>query len=246
MNTNLFAEEIAFLQKELDFPLKGAYLAGGAITSVFTNRKIKDFDLYFKTKETFLDALSEAYDSNFWCVALTDRAATFIRNNDKIYQFMCFDWFPTAQAIFDKFDFTTCMAALDLDGGGLAYDPRFLSDTSRRVLRFNHQTQFPLGSAMRVKKYQSRGYTIEDSEFLKVMIACAFKSPKTWDELRSQIGGQYGEAVTLDTSQEFNVENAVKALGDAIAKPRVTGETVAGTYEEALVKIFGNAVKDEI
>jgi hypothetical protein len=66
---------------------------------------------------------------------------------------------------------------------------------------------------------------MDDSEYLKVMLAYAFKDIKTWDELKNQIGGQYGEAVVMDTSKEFTLENAITSLNETpIEKPR-TGES---------------------
>lgn len=235
-----FQQEIDYLVKELDWTVKDAFLAGGAITSVFTNKKIRDFDLYFKSKDAFTAALQKAFDSSgFWCVALTDRAVTFSRNNEKIYQLMCFDWFASADAIFSKFDFTTCMAAIDIESKDLFRHPDFIRDTSKRVLRFNHGTQFPIGSALRLQKYKARGYSIEDVEFLKVILACAFRSPKSWEDLKSQLGGQYGEAVSLDTSQEFTLENAIRSLTTTlIEKPKIKEES-AESFDSAMNKIFG-------
>lgn len=241
--TEDFQKEINFLSAQLT-EFKGAFLAGGAITSTFTNKPIRDFDLYFKTKGDFLKAVSLAYDESFWCVAITPRAITFIENNDTVYQFMCFDWFETAQKIFDKFDFTCCMAAIDLDTKEFIRHPNFLTDTSKRVLKFNHHTEFPIGSAMRVQKYESRGYTIDDSEFLKVMLACSFRAPKNWQDLKDQIGGQYGEAVSMDTSQEFTLDNAIKSLSDTlILKPAIVESDIAVNYEDALTKLFQDETK---
>lgn len=39
----------------------------------------------------------------------------FYRNNETVYQLMSFSWFRTADQIFDQFDFTSVMAAIDLE-----------------------------------------------------------------------------------------------------------------------------------
>jgi hypothetical protein len=236
-----FHSEVAHLKKALKRNFKGCFLAGWAITSLFTNRKIRDYDLYFKNKERFLDALRWTYDAGSWCVAITPRAITFIDNNEIVYQLMSFAWFETAEQIFDRFDFTCCMAAIDLESDALLRHKDFIRDLAKRSLRFNHTTDFPIGSALRVKKYQSRGYTIEDSEFLKVMLACSFKEIKTWDDLKNQIGGQYGEAVVMDTSREFTLENAIISLNETlIEKPQYQNVEGADSFENAIKIIFGN------
>jgi hypothetical protein len=72
------------------------------------------------------------YADACWCVAITPR-----ENNETVYQLMPFAWFETANQIFDKFDFTAVMAAIDLETGGLFRRKDFIRDLSRRALRFN-------------------------------------------------------------------------------------------------------------
>lgn len=238
--TEDFSQEIEALTLGVG-EIKGCFLAGGAITSLFTSKKIRDYDLYFKTPQAFKDAVRAAYDNGWWCVSITERAITFIENNETVYQMMSFDWFETPKAIFDKFDFTINMAAIDLETKEFTRHPDFIRDLARRRLQFNHATEFPIGSALRVRKYQSRGYTIEDSEFLKVMMACSFKKISSWDDLKQQIGGQYGEAMMLDTTKEFNLQNAIASLNDSlIEKPTSSMFKVAADYDEAMQKIFGS------
>ncbi|WP_029632066.1 hypothetical protein [Zavarzinella formosa] len=240
MSQEDYTKEVEALKKGVGRKLKGCFLAGGAITSLFTNRKIRDYDLYFKNKESFLDAVAWMYEDNCWCVSVTPRAITFIEDNETVYQLMSFAWFETSQQIFDKFDFTCCMAAIDLESGEFTRHGDFIRDLAKRELRFNHGTEFPLGSAMRIKKYQSRGYTIEDSEYLKVLLACSFKNVSNWEELKQQVGGQYGEALMLDTSKEFTLDNAVASLNDSLVlKPTNSLFDVAASYEEAVKKVFG-------
>ena len=240
-----FSKEVAALRYGLGH-IKGAFLAGGAITSHFTKQPIRDYDLYFKNKAAFLECLADMYYSGAWCVAVTPRAITLIQNGSTVYQLMSFAWFETAQAIFDKFDFSCCMAAIDLETDEFFRDGRFFIDLAKRELRFNHHTEFPLGSAMRVAKYQKRGYHIEDSELLKVLIACSFKEISTWEDLKNQIGGQYGEAVVMDTSKDFNVENAVASLTETLmVKASAKNFPVAASYDQAVEMIFGEPPVDE-
>lgn len=228
--------------KSLGLTFKDAYLAGGAITSTFTGKTVRDYDFYFKNKEAFIDAVIGMYEDAYWCVAVTPRAITFVNNNNggEVIQLMCFDWFPTPEDIFKKFDFTCCMAALELDAYGLlSKHEDFVRDLTARNLRFNHGTDFPLGSAMRVKKYNEKGFKIVDTEYLKIILACSFKEIKNWEELKNQIGGQYGEAVSLDISKEFNIENAINSLDTAILQAPNSLFKKAENAKEALIMIFG-------
>lgn len=112
------------------WPIKGAYLAGGAVTSVFTNKPINDADVYFKTEDDFNAAIAGAYDDSLWCVDVSKRSVTFADRYATVRQYMHFDFFPTANDIFSAFDFTVCMGAYDYDAKELVLHPDFLKHNS--------------------------------------------------------------------------------------------------------------------
>lgn len=238
--------------KQFDAKFTGCYIAGGALTATFTNRSIKDFDLYFKSKQAFKDAIDYAYDHSFWCVAVSGRAITFVKGK-QIYQLMSFRFFETPESIFEAFDFTCCMGALDVDTSEFHLHSRFLIDASRRDLVFNPGTAFPLASAIRVLKYQQRGYTMQKREWLKLAMAISFKKIESWEELKDQVGGAYGDQIALDTSKPFCLANVLESLetshtesrfdtevitiGDTTAEvPK--GPEVPGNADDALAMIF--------
>lgn len=204
------------------YPSKGAYIAGGALTSVFTGQPINDADIYFKSRADFESAIESAYEDGYWCVDVSKRSVTF-SDNGRIIQYMHFGFFPTAQDIFNAFDFTVCMGAYDYDSESLELHPDFLKHNSQRFLRFNHGTNFPLASATRVLKYQGRGYTIGKGDILKIALACRGVEINSWEQLEDQIGGSYGYKVKLAGSDKpFSLEAAIESLtvtGDEIWAP---------------------------
>lgn len=217
--------------------LTGCFVAGGAITSSVTGRAIRDYDLYFKDKASFTRAVEAMYDDGCWCLAITQRAITF-SDHGTVFQLMCFDWFETADSIFRAFDFTVNMAAIDMDTRALHLHSDFVRDIAARNLRFNHRTAYPIASMMRVRKYLGRQYRIVDSEYLKIAIACALKGARSWEELKEQVGGQYGSALALDTGQDFTIDNAVSALDKAMAVKDGVEFQTAENAERALEIIF--------
>ncbi|MBD9542916.1 hypothetical protein IB276_26065 [Ensifer sp. ENS04] len=199
--------------KQACYPIPGAFAAGGAVTSVFTNRDINDVDVYFKSREAFEFAVAQAYEEGWWCVSSSKRAVTFSDNGGVPVQFMHFDFFPTAQAIFDAFDFTVVMGALDFDTDEFSFHDDFLKHNSQRFLRFPPGTRYPLASATRVLKYQERGYTIGKGDILKIALASRKVKIETREELKDQIGGAYGEKVVLaGEDKEFSLDAAIEAL----------------------------------
>ncbi|MCW0235256.1 MAG: hypothetical protein OJJ21_16770 [Ferrovibrio sp.] len=241
-----------------------AYVAGGAVTSVFTGAKINDVDLYFKSRQAFELGVYQAYEDGLWCVAASKRAVTFADQSNNIAQLMHFDFFSTAEDIFAAFDFTVVMGALDLgdvpqpayrgpliispdsthpDSGFVLHDD-FLKHNSQRFLRFNPGTRYPLASACRVLKYQQRGYTIGKGDMMKIALAVRGVKIETWDDLKDQIGGAYGDKVVLGTEgTPFNLAAAIDALtvDDAKDEPwrQPANDNMPGTAEGLLRHIAG-------
>jgi hypothetical protein len=195
------------------YPFEQAFVAGGAITSVFTAQPVNDADIYFKSRAAFEKAVFQAYEEGFWCVDASKRAVTFSDNQTYIYQLMHFDFFPTAEDIFKAFDFTINMAALDLDSNEFIFHDDFLKHCSQRFLRFNKGTRYPLASLTRVLKYQQRGYTIGKGDILKIALACRGVNIDGWEDLKDQIGGAYGNKVVLENEDNpFSLDAAIDAL----------------------------------
>jgi len=237
----------------------GAFIAGGAVTSAFTNAKINDVDVYFKSRRAFETGVYQAYEDGLWCVAASKRAVTFAGRNNDIAQLMHFDYFPTADAIFAAFDFTVCMGALDLDArvksnwdgiklvqtgeehpeSGFIFHPDFLKHNSQRFLKFNAGTRYPLASATRVLKYQQRGYTIGKGDMMKIALAVRGVRIDSWEDLKDQIGGAYGDKVVLGNEDTpFTLEAAIEALTveDAESEPWVqpANDNMPGNAEDLL------------
>lgn len=215
----------------------GAFIAGGALTSAFTNQPINDVDIYFKTEADFVEAVQQAYDESMWCVAATDRAVTFVYR-DSVVQLMHFDYFADANAIFDAFDYTVSMAAFDIDANEFVFHEDFMKHAAQRYLKFHSGTRYPYGSLMRVLKYQQRGYTIGKSDLLRIGLSCTKVPLNSWDDLAAAIGGQYGEKALIDTETPFSIDAAIelyKQNDDIVVQKQ--SEEMPGNAYELLIKI---------
>lgn len=224
------------LESASHFTPAGSFIAGGSLTSVFTNQPINDVDLYFKTKQAFIDAVRDAYDTGLWCVAASDRAVTFAHGNN-IIQLMLFDFFGTAEAIFEAFDFTACMAAYDVDAKAFVFHQDFFKHNSQRHLSFHSGTRYPFGSLLRTIKYRERGYKMGRGDLLRIALCCHGVKLESWDDLAAAVGGQYGERVLLETDQPFSVSAAVDLLSSAEFTVPATADEMPGSADELLVKV---------
>lgn len=219
--------------------LKGCFVAGGAITSIHTNKPINDFDVYAKSALARDEAIHWAYENGYWGVSASSRALTFVGKAGDNVQIMLFDTFETKEKIFEAFDFTCCMGAFDLDSQKFGLHKHFLLHCAQRFLAFNPGTRFPYASVGRVKKYEEKGFTIGRAEFYKILLACSAKPITSWTELKEQVGGVYGESIEIPEGTAFSMEAAYKAL-DSL---KFTNQTCSyGSAEEAIACTSGREI----
>src|SRR5690606_21766681 len=58
-----------------------------------------------------------------------------------------------------------------------------------------------------------RGYTLGKGDMLKIALACRGVRIESWEDLKDQIGGAYGEKVVLGNEDKpFTLEAAIDAL----------------------------------
>jgi dihydrofolate reductase len=179
-------EDVVKILKETN-----AILAGGAITSLFTGRKISDWDLYFRTKED-LEKCEKFFQSKGTRVFVTARSATYsIKNQKTPYQIITYLEKLSGEPndIFAKFDFTICMGAYDFKGDAFVFAPEFWKHLAQRRLVFNIGTLYPIVSVMRAHKYARRGFLISGVDVMKMALAVDHLHIKTFAELKDQLMG---------------------------------------------------------
>lgn len=192
------------------------YIAGGAVTSVFTGREINDIDIYFKNKTDLYNLL---VNENMYILHTTDKSITF-SYRDIQCQAIFFDYFEKASDIFDRFDFTVCMGAYDCTEDKFVLHKDFIRHNSQRRLIFNENTDYPIISCLRVDKYKSKGYEIGKMEFIKMMLCVNKLNIKTFSDFKKHVGGMYGESYNkaFDEIEQdsFDIGVAIEKLNNLI------------------------------
>lgn len=220
------------------------YIAGGTITSIFTNKEIRDIDIYFKSKKELIDFMSKG---EYFLLSATDKAFTF-KIGDLEYQAIFFDYFNSAEDIFERFDFTVCMGAYDFEKQDFVLHEDFLKHNASKIIKFNPRTDYPIISALRIDKYKQKGYEISKSEFIKIMVAINNLKIKTFKDFKNHCGGMYGENYdkVFDELQDedFDMEKAFEKIEeiDNISESSKVVDFGACSYLEFIHKITDEKV----
>lgn len=109
-------------------PPKG-FLAGGCFKDLLIGRKPKDYDVFFRTYEDFVEAVAQCKaDCNL--LYETPRSVAY-ENGSTVIELVCYD-FGEPEKILEDFDFTVCQMAYDR--GELICSERFFEDLAARRL----------------------------------------------------------------------------------------------------------------
>lgn len=234
-----------------------AFVAGGAITSLFTNKNINDVDIYFRDEKDLINFIIEIYNNNHWIVSCTDKSILFQYkredNNHIDIQLIYFKYFKDVYEIFNTFDFTVNMGAFDFKTEEFVFHDDFLKHNSQRILKFNDKTAFPIISLLRVQKYKEKGFSISKPELVRIALTCMKLKISTYDDLKKHLGGMYG--VNLDKlfeeieGKEFDLQEAIDIIAnvafsdDYFVKPKERHFENLDEIIEIIEKEKFNAIK---
>ncbi|RKJ72176.1 hypothetical protein D7X33_21760, partial [Butyricicoccus sp. 1XD8-22] len=120
--------------------------------------------------------------------------------------------------IFNSFDFTICMGAFDFKTEEFIFHPDFLKHNSQRLIKFNSNTSYPIVSALRVQKYENKGYKISKPEYIRIVMTCMNLDVNTYDDLKEHLGGMYGinyDKLFEDVQdEEFDLQVAIDKIAN--------------------------------
>jgi hypothetical protein len=136
----------------------GPWLCGGALRSIASGEKIRDFDVFFKSLDQMHDYQSRLISIGFVKSRQSDNAAVFTRDGF-VVNTVSVAFYNSIDDVISSFDFTISM--FGTDGKHLYCGDYALFDTGRKKLALNKLT-YPTATLRRLLKYSSYGYATCD------------------------------------------------------------------------------------
>lgn len=207
----LIPDYIKDLSLDYDF-----LIAGGMVTSIFTGKPVNDIDIYPTNKDQYIDFILEVL-GNSTIVSVTPRSF-MVDHSGQLLNIIYYKIFKDAYDIFNSFDYTVVMGAYDVRDEKFILHKHFLRDNAKREIVFDGNTDYPLASMMRIRKYIDRGYSVKQKTMLAVMLRCMQLNITSYEELESQIGGMYGLDISklINTDKDFNLDAVINDIVDGI------------------------------
>jgi len=159
------------------------YIAGGTIRSIFAGEKINDVDIYFV--KDFND--HKKFDLIEYKLEFeTDFAKSYNVKGHKV-QFIKITGTP--EEVMSKFDYTISMGAYDPYNDKFILEENFLYNLAERRLVFNDNTEFPISSLWRMKKFLNRGYKIDAKSVITLALSIHKLKIDDYTDLKKQLDG---------------------------------------------------------
>lgn len=179
-----------------DMIYKNCFFAGGCVRDLFTGKKIKDYDIFFKSQLAFdaiLPALKKAaIHKNCKFTVLFESTHTYtIRVGQDIFQFCKAPYTGSPKEVISKFDYTNCMAYYDMVENVIECDGRFTDAINKKELVYNKDAYNPTVALKRYNSFVDQGWVVcSGFDYHSLIVDSAFRSSNNSDnQSKGSIGG---------------------------------------------------------
>jgi hypothetical protein len=173
----------------LNKDIKLFFIAGGALTSVFSGRRINDLDLFFRDEADFTALRKRIERDGIVPSFATASALSYNIEGERIQ--LIRKYFGDPWFIISVFDFTICKAAYNpaagLDSQFILGDD-FLYDLAQKTLHYI-PGDFPLSSLWRVQKFIKRDFKLPAIDAIKLALAINNLQIGNYEALKDQLEG---------------------------------------------------------
>jgi len=148
-------------------------VAGGFIRSIITREKVSDIDIFGESKDMLEKAAREIALNRKGRIYETDNAVTVLSSPRHPLQFIHRWLYTNLVSLSDSFDYTVCQAVIAFrDNKWISVcSDMFYPDLAARRLNYTcpQRSEDVGGSMLRMRKFLSRGYTIQALSMAKVI-----------------------------------------------------------------------------
>lgn len=148
-----------------DMIYNNCFFAGGCVRDLFTGKKIKDYDVFFKSQLAFDAILPElkkaAINKNCKFTVLFESTHTYtIKVGTDIFQFCKSPYVGSPKDVISRFDYTNCMAYYDMLSNAIESDDRFKDAINKKELVYNKDAYNPTIALKRYNSFVDEGWEV--------------------------------------------------------------------------------------
>jgi len=137
------------------------FLAGGSIRSLYMGKKVKDWDIFFKSEhwaKYFIEVLKATNPNGKYVFKFeSNHTYTIIVNGEEI-QFCLGQYAGDPDYVLSKFDYTNSMAYYDMRSAKLVLTDKFTNACDNKLIEFNPDAFTPKVAAQRYNSFEDDGW----------------------------------------------------------------------------------------
>lgn len=183
--------------------MEGVYIAGGAVTSAFSDAPVADLDFYFADERASARFLSFAKNQGYLQTYATKNAITMKAQNSDLTIQLITRFYGTPEEIIRGFDFTVCQGAYICRDNKFVLGNAFLEDIASRRLVYTNTSHYPICALYRTKKYQQKGYSLSGMTMVAIALAIHRLRIQTYADLKDQLMG-IDTSIFSDLTEKFD------------------------------------------
>ena len=137
------------------------FLAGGSIRSLYTGKKVKDWDIFFKSDSMakyFIEVLKLTNPDGKYIFKFESKHTYTIMVNGEEIQFCLGQYAGEPEYVISKFDYTNSMAYYDLSSAELVLPEKFINACDNKLIEFNPDAFTPKVAAQRYNSFEDDGW----------------------------------------------------------------------------------------
>lgn len=205
------------------------FIAGGAITSIFSSTKINDYDIYFKypmseikIKEMLYEL--EGFNYNVKCKSDNAISLEHTATGTKLQLIVKENCIGKPKDVIKMFDFTICKAYYDFETEELYLGEDFLRHLAEKRLVLSDNLIYPLSTLFRTKKYTKKGYVMSAVDYIKLGLSINNLKIESFKDLREHIiaiDTMFLKALTdkmLENTECYDYKKAIEWIENYIDK----------------------------
>ena len=147
-------------------PMKGGWMAGGAVRRWFTNaEKLSDVDYFFPNEVSFLDFKKFLITNGYKEESSNPNVTTLLKGEITV-QCITIKYYETVEALLESFDFNLCQFAWD--GKDIYSTPEAIISVGRNHLGVNKLEGNVMDSLRRAFKYCRKGFYPCNGTLMKI------------------------------------------------------------------------------
>jgi len=232
-----------------------ASICGGTWTSLYSNTKVNDLDIFFKnvvdyvSMKIYMSVNTTNYTHSFESI----NAVSYLDNfSGKKIQLIKKRYGDTTEII-NEFDFICCMCGYSFKEEKMYYHEDFMKQAKDKRVHYNYKsTSGVIGTLIRVQKYSARGFVVNPIDVTKIALKVNELNFNTFQDLLDEVesyiyyldNGKTLKVLKVHRDEEFSIPKFLELVSKVEHSDIIRDDTTL--WGDPEIPNWGKGFKGEV